>query len=58
MIIAAGEGWAFWLIGGEVFRAPVGDGLDIWGCPMARRWECSIAHWRRFRAVFAWAADV
>lgn len=56
--IAAGEGWGFWLIGEEVYRAPEPTGLDIYGHPMGKRWECDQQQWARFRAVFAWAPDV
>lgn len=58
MIIATGEGWSFWLLGAEVYRARAGVGLDVWGAPMDRRWECSHAYWLRFRAVFGWAVDI
>lgn len=57
--IASGEGCDFWLIGGEVYRAPVGAGMDTLGMPLGKRWECSHAHWLTYRnGVYAWAADV
>ena len=55
---AEGEGWTFWLIDGEVWRAATGASLDTFGHPMGKRWECSEGHWTRFRTVFAWAADI
>lgn len=48
----------FWAIGSEVYRAPLGIGLDTYGCPMGKRWECSVEHWQRYRAVYSWAEDV
>lgn len=57
-MIAAGEGWTFWAIGSEVYRAAEGAGLDTSGHPMGKRWECSVDNWKQFRDVFAWAADV
>ena len=56
--IAQGEGWTFWQIGTEVYRAATGAELDTYGHPQAKRWECGIAHWLHFRTVFAWAADL
>lgn len=56
--IAEGEGWTFWRIGSEVYRAPTGAALDTFGHPMGKRWECSRAQWDAFRAVFSWAVDV
>lgn len=54
-IIAQGEGWDFWQIGTEVYRANTGAELDIYGNPNGKRWECSLEQWNRFREVFAWA---
>ena len=48
----------FWQAGDDVYRAPVDAKLDTYRLPMGRRWECSIAHWQRFRSVFAWTVDV
>lgn len=55
-VIASGEGWDFWLIGGDVYRARSGEQLDVYGNPQAKRWECSLAHWNRYKnSVFSWA---
>lgn len=56
--IASGEGFDFWLIGNDVYRAPTGSILDIYGAPQAKRWECTYPHWQRFREVFSWAKEV
>lgn len=57
--IASGEGWDFWQIGGDVYRAAVAAPLDAHGAPLGKRWECTVAAWERFRtSVFAWAKDV
>ena len=49
----------FWKIGDEVYRAKTGAGLDIYGAPMAKRWESSYKHWLRYRkTVYNWAKDV
>lgn len=56
--IAEGDGTTFWLIAGEVYRAPTGAGLDTFGHPMGKRWECNHAHWKRFREVYSWAEDL
>ena len=48
----------FWKIGDEVYRAKTGVGLDIYGAPMAKRWESSYKHWLRYRKVYDWAKDV
>lgn len=56
--LARGEGWSFWQIGNEVFRARTGEALDIYGHPMAKRWECSLSHWLHFRTVFSWVVDL
>tara|TARA_R110000868_G_scaffold79604_12_gene226410 strand:+ start:405 stop:1310 length:906 start_codon:yes stop_codon:yes gene_type:complete len=48
----------FWQIGDEVYRATRGAGLDSWGAPMGKRWECSFAHWQRYRVVYNWAVDL
>lgn len=57
-LIATGEGYNFWLIAGEVYRAPIGTPLDTLGHPMGKRWEASYLRWQQFRAVFTWAIDV
>ena len=62
--IAAGEGWDFWHIGRDVYRAPTGAALDTFGHPMGKRWESSREHWDRYRGyagtqrLFHWAEDV
>jgi hypothetical protein len=56
--LARGNGFTFWQVGDQVFRAKSGDGLDTIGQPLGKRWECSLGQWRRFRAVFGWAQDV
>ena len=40
----------FFARGGEVFRAKLSDVIDIWGYRFGR-WECSVAHYERFRSV-------
>lgn len=55
--IAEGCGVEFWLIRGEVFRVSTPSVPDVWGLPMARRWECSLGHWKRYRACYSWAED-
>lgn len=56
--VSTEHGIAFWQIGSDVFRAPLGAALDTVGHPMGKRWEASIAHWQRFRSsVFGWAKD-
>ena len=58
-IIGRGDGWAFWRIGTEVYRAADGAELDTFGHPMGKRWECSAATWVLYReSVFAWVEDV
>lgn len=57
-VIANGEGFDFWQIGDEVYRAQENQSLDVWGQPQSKRWECTIEHWTRFRSVYNWAADV
>lgn len=57
--IASGDGWDFWLVAGDVFRAAVASPLDAHGAPLGKRWECTAAAWERFGAsVFAWASDL
>jgi hypothetical protein len=57
--LARGEGQSFWLVGTEVYRAPTGAEMDTWNLPMGRRWERSVLHWTRFRAVvYDWALNV
>jgi hypothetical protein len=58
LIARAESGVSFWTIGEEVYRVQPGSPKDANGLPMDRRWECSVAHWNRFREVFSWAADV
>jgi len=55
--IATSDMWNFWQIGDDVFRCTPNEQFDIWGLPMAKRWECNIDHWRRYRTVFSWAID-
>lgn len=57
-VIARGEGFDFWQIGDQVYRARTGEGLDRDGMPQAKRWESSLVMFKRFRAVFSWAQDV
>lgn len=51
---------AFWAAGDDVFRVTgTCPGLDTYGLPMGRRWECSASHWELAReSVYGWAADV
>lgn len=56
-VIARGDRFEFWKIGNEVYRVAVGGVLDIYGLPASRRWECSISHWRKFRAIYDWVSD-
>lgn len=56
-LLARGNGTEFWQIGSEVYRTPAGDKPDVYGLPMARRWECSASHWLKFRKVYDWAQD-
>lgn len=48
----------FWRVGTDVYRTTGSTAPDSYGLPMGRRFECSIAHWERFRELFAWAQDV
>jgi len=48
--------WEFWKIGNEVYRSRPSE-LDVFGCPMSKRWECSYAHWLVYRDLFSWAKD-
>jgi hypothetical protein len=48
----------FWLIGDQVFRVAGSYVLDVDGLPQSRRWECSLAHWQHYRAIYDWAPDV
>ena len=57
-VIASGEGFDFWQIGDEVYRALANTSLDIHQAPSAKRWECSLSHWQHYRAVYSWAVDV
>lgn len=57
--IATGDGVDFWRIGDDVYRAPTDAGIDIYGLPMGKRWECSYRHFQQYRdSVFGWAKDV
>jgi hypothetical protein len=56
--LATFDGGEFWAIGGEVYRVKNPAVRDIYGLPQDKRWECSTAHWVRYRAVFSWATDV
>ena len=50
----------FWSDGVDIWRV-TGPfvGLDTYGLPMGRRWECAATQWPRVRGVlYAWAADV
>ena len=47
----------FWKIGDEVYRAKTGVGLDIYGAPMAKRWESSYKHWLRHHKVYEMTED-
>lgn len=58
LAVSEKHGVEFWRIGEDVYRAPIGSGVDVYGHPNGKRWEASLAHWLRFRAVFAWAEDV
>lgn len=58
LAIAPEDNIAFWLIGSEVYRAPMNTMMDTVGMPMGKRWECSFDHWQRYRKVFNWAQDV
>ena len=52
------KGIDFWNINGHVYRASTNSPKDIWGLPQDKRWECTIAHWERYRDVFSWARDI
>ena len=53
--LGTSEAFDFFDIEGQVYRAPKGAGVDTAGLPMGKRWECSRAHWERYRvSVFAW----
>lgn len=49
----AGNGKEFRDVGGQVFRVPVGENLlDLCtGLPVGSRWECTRAHFDRFKHV-------
>lgn len=55
-VLAKNAQVAFIQIGSEVYRTQVSDlsTLDIYGHPCAKRWECSRAHWDRFRENYSW----
>lgn len=58
LIAQAGE-TRFWRAGEDVYRTSgTVPGMDTYGLPMGRRWECSAEQWTRFRNVYAWAEDV
>lgn len=58
-LIAMAENCAFWQVDDQVYRVPKSAALDVHGRPMGMRWECSVAHWARYRdTVFSWAKDV
>ena len=63
-LIAKSDTVGFFLIDGQVFRASVNvdgtpkHGLDAYGHPMDKRWECEHSHWEAFRSVFSWAEDI
>ena len=42
---------------GQVYRCQSSP-LDVFGLPASRRWECSVEHWKQYRAVFDWVEDV
>ena len=48
----------FWNINGNVYRASSNSVMDIWNLPPDRRWECTIAHWERYREVYSWVKDI
>lgn len=56
--IAVGGQVEFWQIGDQVYRVAAGGPMDIYGLPMSRRWECSLAHWQHYRAIYDWVTDV
>jgi hypothetical protein len=53
--IAAADLFELWQIGDQVYRVKNPEEKDACGIPSDRRWECSLAHWDRFRAVFSFA---
>jgi hypothetical protein len=38
-----------WMIGDQIYLAPINTNTDANGHPMASRWECSVAHWDNYR---------
>lgn len=56
--LAAGAGWDFVLFGSEVYRVRSEWSPDSQGFPMGARWECSLVHWTRFRAIYDWVKDI
>lgn len=58
-LLATSDNTGFWLIGTEVYRAPVDAQMDVYGHPDGKRWECSMRQWNIFRhTVFGYAKDV
>jgi hypothetical protein len=55
------SGWEYWQAGSEVYRVKVGnwDHLLPCGIPMNARWECGLAHFKRFEpmGVFDFVQD-
>ena len=64
ILLAKSDTVGFFLIDGQVFRALVDvdgtpkNGVDVYGHPMDKRWECDHTRWQAFRSVFSWAEDV
>jgi hypothetical protein len=58
-LLGAGNGFEYWQVGDDVFRNQVGNrGPMEGGKPSNARWECSIAHYNRFKeSVLGVAAD-
>lgn len=54
MLIATFGNWEFWQAGEEVYRVQSGNrGYEApSGVPANARWECSRAHFDRFRFLF------
>ncbi|MEK9810190.1 MAG: hypothetical protein VW362_07055 [Candidatus Nanopelagicales bacterium] len=59
VMVARGGEVCFWRIGDDIYRTTgTVPGVDVYGLPMGRRFECSTLHWERFRGVYTWAIDV
>jgi hypothetical protein len=58
-LLGTGNGFEYWQVGDDVFRNQVGNrGPMEGGKPSNARWECSIAHYNRFKeSVLGVAAD-